>query len=215
MIDICFPSQVIRPSTSVRDTRHGLACKRNLEADGLFVFRDVLRQSQCNRFQAASVERAARQIHEQHSLQLATLRDKLQNKIALDIPSLQLGTQQSVSLQVARKVEASGTFRDVARQSAVCDMASAACHATFTSTLRDTLRETLYHLTLRLDVTTRDGTSSKSLIELVKFLDWNRSNTVAIPVDSCIVSSSDISRKSNNSKSLWSIQMITENQRMS
>ena len=154
-------------------------------------------------------------MHEQHSLQLATLRDKLQNKIALDIPSLQLGTQQNVSLQVARKVKASGTFRDVARQSAVCDMASAACHATLTSTLRDTLREILYRVTLRLDVTTRDGTSWKSLIELVKFLDWNKSNTVAIPVDSFIVSSSDISRKSNNSKSLWSMQMVTENQRMS
>ena len=107
-------------------------------------------------------------MHEQHSLQLATLRDKLQNKIALDIPSLQLETQQNVSLQVARKVEASGTFRDVARQSAVCDMASQVCHATLTSTLRDTLREILYRVTLRLDVTTRDGTSSKSLIELVK-----------------------------------------------
>ena len=123
-------------------------------------------------------------MHEQHSLQLATLRDKLQNKIALDIPSLQLGTQQNVSLQVARKVEASGTFRDVARQSAVC-------HAALTSTLR----EMLYRVTLRLDVTTRDGTSSKSLIELVKFLDWNKSNTVAIPVDSYIVSSSDIFKK--------------------
>ena len=102
-------------------------------------------------------------------------------------------------LQVARKVEASGTFRDVARQSAVCDMASAACHATLTSTLRDTLRKMLCRVTLRLDVTTRDGTSSKS-------------NTVAIPVDSYIVSSSNISRKSNNSKSLWSMQMATENQ---
>ena len=154
-------------------------------------------------------------MHEQHSLQLATSRDKLQNKIALDIPSLQLGTQQNVSLQVASKVEASGTFCDVARQSAVCDMASGACHATLTSTLRDTLWEVLYRVTLRLDVTTRDGTSSKSLIELVKFLDWNKSNTVAIPVDSYIVASSDISRKSNNRKILWSMQMVTENQRMS
>ena len=202
--------------TSYRDTRHGLACKTgNLEADGLFIFRDVLRQSQCNRFQAASVEHAACQMHELHSLQLATLRDELQNKIALDIPSLPLGTQQNFSLQVARKVEASGTFRDVARQSAVCDMASAACHATLTSTLRDTLREMLYRVTLRLDVTIRDGTSSKSLIELVKFWDWNKSNTVAIPVDSYIVASSGISRKSNNNKSLWSMQMVTENQRMS
>ena len=105
-------------------------------------------------------------------------------KIARDIPSLQLGTQQNVSLQGARKLETSGTFCDVARQSAACDMASAACHATLTSTLRDTFQEMLQRVTLRLDVTTRDGTSSKSLIELVKFLDWSKSNTVAILVDS-------------------------------
>ena len=85
--------------------------------------------------------------------------------------------------KIARKVEASGTFCDVGRQSAACDMTSTACHATLTSTLRDMLQEMLQRVTLRLDVTTRDGTSSKSLIELVKFWDWNKSNTVAIPLE--------------------------------
>ena len=73
--------------------------------------------------------------------------------------------------KIARKVESSGTFCDVGRQSAACDMASTACHATLTSTLRDTLQEMLQRVTLRLDVTTRDGTSLKSLIELVNFWD--------------------------------------------
>ena len=49
-----------------------------------------------------------------------------------------------MSLQVARNVEASCSFRDVGRQSAACDMASAACHSTLTSTLRDTLKEMLH-----------------------------------------------------------------------
>ena len=60
----------------------------------------------------------------------------------------------------------------------------------------------LHCVTLPLNVTTTDGTSSKSLIELVKFWDWNKSNTVAIPVASYIIASSVISRKSNSSKSL-------------
>ena len=94
-------------------------------------------------------------------------------------------------------------------------MASTACHATLTSTLRDTLQEMLQRVTLRLDVTTRDGTSLKSLIELVNFLDLYESNTVAIPLDSYIVVSSVFSRKSNNRKSLLSIQMVREDQRMS
>ena len=95
-------------------------------------------------------------------------------------------------------------------------MASTACHATLTSTLRDTLQEMLQRVTLRLDVTTRDGTSLKSLIELVNFLDLYEPNTVAIPLDSYIVASFFFSRKSNNNnKSLLSIQMVREHQRMS
>ena len=116
--------------------------------------------------------------------------------------------------ETARKVEASGTFCDVGRQSAACDMASTACHATLTSTLRDTLQGRLQRVTLRFDLTTRDGSSLKSLVELVNFLDLYESNTVAIPLDSYIVASSVFSRKSNR-KSLWSIQMVREDQRMS
>ena len=78
-------------------------------------------------------------------------------------------------------------------------MASAACHATLTSTLGDTFQEMLRRVTLRLDVATRDGTSSKSL----KFLDWSKSNTVAIPVDSYIVASSVfLKKKQQQQKSL-------------
>ena len=107
--------------------------------------------------------------------------------------------------------EASGTFCDVGRQSAACDMASTACHAT----LRDTLQEMFERVTLRLDVPTRNGTSLKSLIELVNFLDLYESNTVAIPLDSYSWHPPFFSRKSNNRKSLWSIQMVRGDQRMS
>ena len=113
--------------------------------------------------------------------------------------------------KIARQVEASGTFCDVGRQSAACDMASTACHAT----LRDTLQEMLERVTLRLNVQTRNGTSLKSLIELVNFLDLYESNTVAILLDSYIVASSVFSRRRNNRKSLWSIQMVREDQRLS
>ena len=37
--------------------------------------------------------------------------------------------QQNVALRVARKVEISSTFRDVARQIAACDMSTATCNA--------------------------------------------------------------------------------------
>ena len=112
---------------------------------------------------------------------------------------------------IARKVDVSGTFRDVGRQSAACDMACTACHATLTSTLRDTLQEKmLQRVTLRLDVTTRDGTSLKSLTELVNFLDLYESNTVAIPVDSYIVASSVFFFKKKQQQ-----EMVREDHRMS
>ena len=202
MIEIYFPIS----SYSAEYFRPGYLARSRLQKKPggrrSFHLRDVLRQNQCNRFQAASVDRDAWQMHGQHSLQLATLRDKLQKKIAHDIPCLQLATQQNVPRQGARKLEASGTFCDIARQSAACHMAPALCHATLTSTLRGTFQEMLHCVTLPLNVTTRDGTSSKSLIELVKFLDWNKSNTVAIPVASYITASSVISRESNSSKYL-------------
>ena len=80
-----------------------------------------------------------------------------------------------------------------------CDMATAACHATLASTLRDTLQEMLHRVSL--PHVTRDGISSKSLIELVKFLDWNKSNTVAIPVDSHIVTDPLLFQEQNNNSS--------------
>ena len=61
------------------------------------------------------------------------------------------------------------------------------CHTTLKSTLRDTLQEILHRMTLPLDVTTRDGIYSRSLIELVTFLDWNKPNSYILY----------ISRKSN------------------
>ena len=78
---------------------------------------------------------------------------------------------------MARNVEAYCTFRDVARQSAACDMVSLTCHVTLTSTLRDTLQDMLHRVTLPLDVTTRDGISSRPLIELVTFLGLEPSLT--------------------------------------
>ena len=145
MVDTCFQSQVIRPS-GLPSGIPGTASPAK-ETSGPTVF-----SSSATSFVKTSVtgsrwlqsnappDKYTSSIH----LQLATLRDKVRNKIALDIPSLQLATQQNISLQFARKVEASCTFRDVARQSAACDMAIAACHATLTSTLRDTLQEMLH-----------------------------------------------------------------------
>ena len=58
----------------------------------------------------------------QHFLQLVSQQ-------SCDIPSLQPAAQQNVALQVTGKVEQYSIFRNVARQVATCDMATATCVA--------------------------------------------------------------------------------------
>ena len=161
MVNACFPSQVIRPSVlpSGIPGKPSPAKETSIPTVS-FIFRDVLRQNQWNWFQVASVELDAGQMHEQHSP--ATSRDKLHGEnCGCDIPSLRLATQKNVSLQVARKGEASSTFRDVAKQSAACNKATTTCHATLTSTLPGTFQEMLHCVTLPLNVTTCDGITSR------------------------------------------------------
>ena len=88
------------------------------------------------------------QIRKQHPCNLQ--RDNVARQVAGEhctcgIPSLQLAMQR-----VARK-EQSSTFRDVARQFAVCNIPTATCHAMLLSSLRDTLEEMLHRVTRPLD----------------------------------------------------------------
>ena len=57
-----------------------------------------------------------------------------------------------VALQVARKVELSSTFHNVARQIAACNMSSASCNVFHSSSLRYKLQEKLPRVTLPLQV---------------------------------------------------------------
>ena len=61
-------------------------------------------------------------LHEAMFLQLAT--QQCENNCPCNIPFSQLAMQQNVALQVARKVELSSTFRNVAKQVVACNMSA-------------------------------------------------------------------------------------------
>ena len=73
------------------------------------------------------------------------------NATTCNTPFSKLAMQQNVALQVARKVELSSTFRNVARQVAACNMSSATCNVFHPSSLRCKLQEKLPHVTWPLD----------------------------------------------------------------
>ena len=74
--------------------------------------------------------------------------ESFENNCPCNTPFLQLTImQQNVALQVARKVELSSTFRNVARQVAACNMSSATCNVFHSPSLRCKLQEKLPHVT--------------------------------------------------------------------
>ena len=79
-------------------------------------------------------------------LQLATQQTlhsvaSCENNCPCNTPFSQLAMQQNVALQVARKVELSSSFRNVARQVAACNMSCATCNVHQSSSLRCKLKE--------------------------------------------------------------------------
>ena len=70
-----------------------------------------------------------------------------ENNCSCNTPFSRLAMQQNVALQVARKVELSSTFRNVARQVAACKMSSATCNVFHSSSLRCKLQEKLPRVT--------------------------------------------------------------------
>ena len=86
----------------------------------------------------------------QFFLQLATGHKRgiasCENNCSCKTPFSQLAMQQNVALQVARKVELS-TFRNIARQVAVCNMSRATCNIFHSSSLRCKLQEKLPGIT--------------------------------------------------------------------